>query len=184
MSDWLSMVIAVTGVLTSGLLAYLAYSLNRQSARANSQRSIGILYDQLMNFRAAHPEVMRLCYQWKRENHDLIYRQATEEDREWALYYTYVEYMGGFVNAVLYGRKNRLLDRLAYDGHYEPLVKLLLTEHYPFIASSMQNVYLSALIREYVQQAERAGWNWEEKHKALIGPVPFSYWEKKKRKRG
>jgi hypothetical protein len=183
MSNWLSTIIAVTGVLTSGLLAYLAYSLNRQSARANIQRSIGILYDQLLNFRAAHPEVMRLCYLWKRENYDNVYRQANEEDRQWTVYYTYTEYICGFVNAVLYGRKNRLLDHLAYYDHYEPLVKLLLTEHYPYINSSMQNVYISSFIREYVQQEKKDGWNWEERHKALIGPVPFDFWEKKKRKR-
>ena len=162
--ETLSFLVAVVGVTSSALLAYLAYSLNRQSQRATLHRSIGDLYATLMKFRADHPEVMGLCDKWKIECFDFVYRQKTKKDQSWMLYYTYAELVVSFCNSVLYGRKSRLLDRLAYNQHYKPLVKMLITEHYQFISSITKAPYLSELIREFMQEQEREGWDWEKNH--------------------
>jgi hypothetical protein len=128
-TDLLSLVIAVTGVLTSALLALMAYVLNRQSQRASIHRSIGDLYEKLMDFRAAHPEVMALVRKWNDGYFASIYGQNKPKDKQWVIYYTFAELGLGFSNTVLYGRKNKSLDRHAYDNHYKPLIRLLLTEH-------------------------------------------------------
>ena len=145
-SSWLSIYIAIIGTIISALLAYLSYTLNRQSQRASMQRSIEDLYDGMVKYRAAHPEVMKLCGRWNDDRFAAVYRQHNAKEVQWVIYYNYVELVSGFVNTVLYGRKNKLLDRHAYEGHYKPLVKLLVTEHYLYFLSILQGPYLSSFI--------------------------------------
>jgi hypothetical protein len=170
-SDWLSIYIAIIGTVISALLAYLSYSLNRQSQRASMQRSIEDIYDKMVNYRAEHPEVMKLCYRWNDGSFDAIYRQRNAEEVQWVTYYNYVELVSGFLNAVLYGRKIRLLDQHAYEGHYKPLVKLLVTENYPYFLSIMDYPYLSSFIKEFMSDLKSEGWDFTEKHKRLMGAV-------------
>jgi hypothetical protein len=171
MSNWLSTIIAVTGVLTSGLLAYLAYSLNRQSQRASIHRSLGNMYEELMRFRVEHPEVMRLSSDWNDDCFHAIYHQKTKTDRFWVVYYSFAELICDFSNTVLYGWDSHSLDKCAYKNHYEPLVRLLLTEHYPFIKTTIDGPYLSTLIKKFVREEARRGWNWEQHRKDLVGIV-------------
>src|ERR1700690_1146589 len=95
-SDWLSIYIAIIGTVISALLAYLSYSLNKQSQRASMQRSIEDIYDKMVNYRAEHPEVMKLCYRWNNDSFDAIYRQRNGEEVQWGNYYNYVELVSGF----------------------------------------------------------------------------------------
>ena len=162
--ETLSILVAVTGVFTSAFLAYLAYSLNRQSQRTALHRSIGDLYGTLMKYRADYPEVMGLCNKWTPKCFDYIYRQKTKQDRLWVNYYTYAELVVSFCNTVLYGRKARLLDNVAYDHHYKLLVKMLINEHHPFISNVMNGPYLSDLIKEFMRTMEKEGWDWNENH--------------------
>jgi hypothetical protein len=168
-SDWLSIYIA--GIVISGLLTYLSYSLNRQSQRASTQRSIDGLYDEMIKYRATHPEVMKLCYRWNKDSFDAVYRQLNAEEVQWVIYYNYVEIVCGFLNAVLHGRKNKLLDKHAYEDHYKSLVKLLVTEHYPYFLVVLKGPYISSLIREFIHDLKSEGWDFSEKHKILIGAV-------------
>jgi hypothetical protein len=168
-SNWLSIYIAIIGTILSALLAYLSYSLNRQSQRASMQRSIADLYDRMVKYRAEHPEVMNLADRWNDDRFAAIYRQRNPEEVQWVIYYNYVELVSGFLNAVLYGRKNRLLDQPAYEGHYKPLAKLLVTEHYLYFLSILQSPYLSSFIKEFIQALKTEGWDLAEKHKKLLG---------------
>ncbi len=170
-SSWLSIYIAIIGTIISALLAYLSYSLNRQSQRASMQRSIEDLYDGMIKYRAAHPEVMKLCDRWNDDCFAAVYRQRNAKDVQWVIYYNYVELVSGFLNAVLYGRKIKLLDRHAYEGHYKPLVKLLVTEHYLYFLSILQGPYLSSFIKEFISELKDEGWDLSEKHRKLIGTV-------------
>jgi len=165
----LSIVIAVLGILSTTIVGILAYNLSKQSQRATNQKAIGDLYSEMMKFRVEHPEVMKLSNQWSEVCFAMIYRQATKTERQWAIYYTYVELCLNFCNTVLYGHKTRVLDDIAYKRHYEPLVRLILTEHYPFVLSALNGSYLSSLIREYILLVERNGWNWLAKRNSLIG---------------
>ena len=170
-SGWLTIYIAIIGTIISALLAYLSNSLNRQSQRASMQRSIEDLYDGMIKYRTAHPEVMKLCHRWNDDCFEAVYRQRDAEEVQWVIYYNYVELVSGFLNAVLYGRKNKLLDRHAYEGHYKPLVKLLLAEDYPYFLSVLQGPYLSSFINEFIHDLKGEGWDLAEKHKKLIGTV-------------
>jgi hypothetical protein len=170
-SSWLSIYIAVIGTIISALLAYLSYSLNRQSQRASMQRSIADLYDGMVKYRTTHPEVMKLCDRWNAACFDAIYRQRDADEVQWVIYYSYVELVSGFMNAVLYGRVNKLLDRHAYEGHYKPLVKLLVTEHYLYFLSILQGPYLSSFIKDFIFELKEEGWDLAEKHGRLIGTV-------------
>jgi len=165
----LSIVIAVLGIFSSTVVGILAYNLSKQSQRATNQKAIGDLYSEMMDFRVEHPEVMKLSNGWNEHCFTMIYRQSTKTERQWAIYYTYVELCLNFCNTVLYGYKTRALDDIAYKRHYEPLVRLILTEHYPFISNALDGSYLSNLIREYILSVEKNGWNWLVKRKALIG---------------
>lgn len=169
LTEWLAVSVALLGVLSSSVIAYLVYRLTRQAQYAEMQREIGHLYEQLMDFRTAHPEVLRLSRRWEEACFAAIYRQASEEDKEWALYYTYTELCFSFTNAVLYGRKIHLLDRYAYEGHYRPLLKLLLTEHYPYVTSVVPGKYVSSFISDFVRELEKEGWDWAKMHDMLPG---------------
>ena len=170
-SSWLSIYIAIIGTVLSALLAYLTYSLNRQLQRASMQRSIEDLYEEMVKYRAAHPEVMKLCDHWTEACFNAVYRQHNAKEEQWVIYYTYVELVSGFINAVLYGRKTRLLDKHAYLNHYLPLMKLLVTEHYPYFLSVLQGPYISTFIKEFVGELKEEGWDFDARHKKLIGAV-------------
>jgi hypothetical protein len=167
--NWLSIAVALTGVLSSGVVGYLAFSLSKQNQRSSVQRSIEDLYEHLMEFRSLHPEVLKLSSQWSVDCFARVYRQSNAGDRQWALYYTYAELSLGFCNSVLYGRKVRALDRAVFNGYYQPLLKMVLTEHYPFLASALDGPYISRLVRDFVRELEKAGWNWTQRRSALIG---------------
>ncbi len=171
-TESLSLVIALTGILTSAFLALLAYTLNRQSQRTAIHRSIGDLYEKLMDFRAAHPEVMSLAGVWNDTRFNAMYFQPFPKDQKWVVYYSFAELMLSFSNTVIYGRKSRALDKYAYEKHYKPLIRLLLTEHYPFIQSVRDGAYLSPLIKEFLAESEKEGWNWQERREILTGDNP------------
>ncbi len=165
----LSIVIAIVGVISSTAVGFLAYNLSRQSQHATIHRAIGDVYSKMVDFRVEHPDVLKLSSKWNTSCFELLYRQQTKADRQWGIYYTYVELCLDFCNMVLYGRKARALDRLSYEEHYEPLVRMILTEHYPFVLDAMSGAYLSKMIREYIVAAEKNGWGWLEKRKLLTG---------------
>jgi|WetSurMetagenome_2_1015567.scaffolds.fasta_scaffold33070_3 hypothetical protein len=168
-TEWLAVAVAMLGVLFSGVVALLAYSFTKQSQRAEMQREIGHLYDRLVDFRTAHPEVFALSRSWSETAFGGLYRQESEADRSWTLYYNYAELCCGFCNAVLYARRIGQLDRDAYERQYKSLVKLLLTEHYPYIQSVFHGKYLSPQIIDFVRKLEKEGWDWSAMHAALPG---------------
>lgn len=170
LTDWLALMVGLMGVFSTGIIAFLAYSLNKQAERAQAQRAISESYDKLINYRSEHPEVLRLSYQWTEACFGYLYSQATDEEKKWVYYYNYAELCLNFINSVLYGRKSRLLDKGVYESQYGPLIKLLLTEHNPLISILLQNdKYISKYIKEYRQDIEKAGWQWSEMHRQLTG---------------
>lgn len=171
-NEALSLVVAVTGVLTSALIAYLAYSLNRQSQRTAIHRSIGDLYEKLMDFRSDHPEVMSLAGQWNDDCFKSMYSQSSPKDKQWVIYYAFAELVLSFSNTVLYGYKSKALDAYAYENHYKPLIRLLLTEHYPFMQCVKDGPYLSLLVKRFLTETENEGWDWQERRHILTAQKP------------
>ena len=170
MNAWLATAIAWIGVVSSGIVAYLAYSLSKQAQRSQTQQSIGNLYNKLMDYRSAHPEVMALSRRWEPRYFETLYHPVSSEDLGWILYYNYAELCIGFCNAVLSARKSRLLNQHAYEGQYKPLVKLLMTENDPFIVSLLiSGKYISAYMKDFRLEMEDAGWDWDKMHAELVG---------------
>jgi hypothetical protein len=170
--DWLVPTVSVLGAVSSGVFALASLLLTRRMQRAETHREISALYDRLMEVRLANPDVLELSRRWTRDNLDRIYNQRSAEDREWARYYSYVELCLGFCNAVLYARSRGLLTQDAYLGQYEPLVRLLLTEHYPIVRDLLDKggKYLSAQIQNLWRELE-SRWDWEAEHGDLTGSV-------------
>jgi len=168
--DWLTLIVAITGVISSGLIAFLAYTLNKQAERAQTQRAISEAYKKVTDYRSQHPEVMHLSHLWKDECFEKIYAQPNDENIRWVFYYTYAELCFSFISAVLYGKKSKLLDRELFEAEYKPLVKLLLTENYPLIARLLPKAkYISTYILDFYQVLEIEGWDWQKMHRELIG---------------
>ena len=170
MIEWLALGVTFLGVMLSSVLAYLVYTSGRQSQRAEAARAIGNLYDKMMDFRAQHPEVLAMSRSWSVDCFERIYHQDEARDREWTHYYTYVELCCGFVNAVLDSREAGLLRQVTYRKHYRSLVRLILTEHYPYLMSANQEKYLSQYIGEFLKKEAAEGWDWAEMHRVLPGP--------------
>src|SRR3954451_10984762 len=106
------------GASLSAACALLAWSLNRKGQRAQAHEQMNQRYDRLMAFRVEHPEVLSLSRQWVPACYSHMYGTDNDMRRQWVLYYTYVELILGFCNAVEYARRRGLLDRVGYESHY------------------------------------------------------------------
>ena len=135
----LATAVSLFGAVVSGAFAFLTLRQTRDSSRAQAHKDISALYDSLVVFRKEHPEVHRLSSRWDASNFARIYTQASDEDRQWVLYYAYVELCLGFCNAVLHAENSGFLDPGAFKNQYKPLVKLLLTEHYPIVEDLLKH---------------------------------------------
>lgn len=167
--QWLAVFVTLLGVISSGTIAYLVYRSTIQAQRAEILREVSSRYDQLMDFRAKHPQVLALSRNWSEACFEAIYRQETPEERDWALYYTYAELCSGFCSSVLSARKIGMLAQPVYEKYYRPLVRLLLTEHYPYLKTVLHGKYLSRYISEFVAETRKSGWDWDLNHQRLAG---------------
>jgi len=59
-------------------------------------------------------------------------------------------------------------------GHYQSLMKLLLTEHQHIVAAMVRNGrFVSSFVQEFWRELEAEGWNWEQEHATLrVAPPP------------
>lgn len=169
--DIVTVFIGILGTLVSTTVALLVYFSSRQNQRAEIHHEIEHTYDNLMKFRATHPEVLALSRKWDDGYFKFLYSFPKEEASSWVIYYTYVELCLAFINAVLFGRDIKVLDRRAYQYHYRPLILLLLSEHYPYIKSVIGSSYISIYIKKFVQEVSSSGWDWNVRHRALAGEI-------------
>jgi len=169
--EWLGAALSVAGAVSSAIFAALALRLTKQAQRSEAHGAIGVLYDKVLDFRVAHPEMLRLSRQWSSRHFERIYQQRSDEDRQWALYYTYVELCLGFCNAVIYLSRRGHLEAAAYEQQYARLVRLLLTEHNPLIEDLLEKPhFISTYIRSFRDQLAREGWDWRTEHQRLALP--------------
>lgn len=164
MLDSFQIILAFLATLVPTAAAFIAYWLNRQSRRAEIQRKIADLYEKTIEFRVAYPQVMRLCRKWS--------TQSSVADRNWSLYYSYVVLISSFCSTVLYARQLRLLDKDVFSGYYQPLMRLLISVHYPYFSIARKGNYLSVFIKSYMEDRELAGWDWWSKHRVLTEVAP------------
>jgi len=84
--DWLTLFVGLLGVFSSAAIAYLVYTLNRQTNKAQVDKAIADSYNQAMDFRADHPNVLKHSRLWNVNRFAQIYTQAKEEDEDWVHY--------------------------------------------------------------------------------------------------
>ncbi len=168
---WFGPVLSVAGAISSAIFALLALRLTKQAQRSEAHGAVGALYDKVLDFRVSHPEMLRLSRQWSARHFERIYLQRSDEDRQWALYYTYVELCLGFCNAVIYLSRRGSLEAAAYDQQYSRLVRLLLTEHNPLVEDLLEKPhFVSGYIRSFRDRLAQEGWDWRAEHQRLALP--------------
>jgi hypothetical protein len=113
MTEWLALAVSFLGVVIAGSSALLARSLSQRTQHGAAHAQINERYDRLMQSRADHPEVLAQGCRWTDSDFTRIYGQTQEGDRSLVLYYTHVELILGFCNAVEYAFRRGLLDAVA-----------------------------------------------------------------------
>ena len=154
--------VALLAALASLIVGLINWRHNRQAFSAAVESRIEDLYDRLMDYRLKHPEVLKLSRKWTPDCILKIYSQATDEERSWAIYIGYVELCISYCNAVLIGRRRGRLATDIYRMQHEPLMKLLLTEHYPAIRQlTREGGFVSSGIARFMQDSNKQGWDWQ-----------------------
>lgn len=140
---------------------------NRLSYFSGRESRIEDLYDRLMDYRLKHPEVLKLSRRWERECLTKIYSQSNEDERAWAIYFGYVELCISYCNVTLFARKRSQLDPEVYRTQHEPLVKLLISEHFPIMQQLTQEGFASSIIAEFIVEMRKRGWEWEKQYEKM-----------------
>lgn len=96
-TDWIAIIVSLAGIFISSVIGFLVYLSSRQSQRAEIHREIEHSYDQLMDFRSDHPEVLAMSREWTYACFKSLYAQPSKESKSWIFYYTYVELCLGFI---------------------------------------------------------------------------------------
>lgn len=166
-----TIIAALVAAAVSLVVSLLAIRQARRQQTASAYSDISDRYDKLVSYRAEHPEVLALSRSWTPACMPLVYRQASDEDRGWAVYYGYIELCIGYSNAVLYARRSGRLDGRAFDLQHKHLIKLLIAEHWPILSAlSAEGKYVSPMIGEFIREIVKDGdgaWSWEEEHAAV-----------------
>jgi hypothetical protein len=162
-----------TAVLAAFVAMIVAYVNLRQTKRAYSssiEARLEGLYDRLMDYRLKHPEVFKLSRSWTRDCLTKIYLQSNDEERSWAIYVGYVELCISYCNAVLLAQRRRLLAKQVYTSQHEPLVRMLITEHFPIIHQFTSEGFGSSAIAEFISRERANGWKWEDVYSTMHQP--------------
>jgi hypothetical protein len=173
MSDWANsaIVAAAVSALVTLVITLLQMRQGRDSQRVQNQQDISAKYDKMVDYRLQHPEVLSLAQRWTPDCFAAIYNQQTEADRAWAYYYGYIELCITYCNAVLHGVARGLLDQDVYEFEHEPLIRLLLVEHYPILHEiARPGGYVTRYLVDHIEALRRRpeGWDWEAEHRAFM----------------
>lgn len=162
-----------TAALAAIVALIVAYVNSRQTRRTYSssiETRLEGLYDRLMDYRLKHPEVFKWSRSWTRDCLTKIYLQSNDEERNWAIYVGYVELCISYCNAVLLARNRRLLAKQVYVSQHEPLVRMLITEHFPIIHQFSSEGFASKAIAEFISRERVNGWKWEDIYATMDQP--------------
>lgn len=141
----------------------------RRAQQVEAYRAVHQLYDQMIQLKFAHPRFLVYARNWTAECMARVYRQHDTEDEKWSEYYTFVELCIGFANTVLEARDRKLIPDKEYSRQWEPLVRLVLTEHYPIISDFLkERKYVSQYLTDFVSNTSgQRPWDWRAEHASL-----------------
>ena len=163
------LVAAVVSAIVALAVAMAQLRQGKQSQRAQMQLEITSKYDRMVDYRLQQPKVLGLARRWKPKCFDWIYDHTGPDQDAWAIYYGYVELITFYCSAVLYARAKRLLDAEVYESQHEPLIRLLLAEHFPIFSSIIRpDGYVSQYLVRHLQELEASGWDWETEYASLV----------------
>lgn len=154
----------VATVVTLGV-SFAQMRQAKTSQRVLAQQEITAKYDRMVDYRLLKPEVLTLAHHWTPRCFAAIYDQKSDADRGWAYYYGYIELAITYCNAVLHAKSKGLLDRDLYEMEHEPLIRLLLVEHYPILSSIVrEDGFVTKYLVEHVAALRESGWDWSGEH--------------------
>lgn len=163
-----ALVAAIVSAIVALTVAVAQLRQSKNSQRSQIQHDISTKYDKMVDYRLQYPEVLSLARRWKPECFERIYNQKTDEDKTWAIYYGYVELCIAYCNAVLYANAKKFLDQDSYKSEHEPLIRLLLAEHFPILSAiARPGKYVSIYLVEHIDKLQQTGWNWEVTYQSL-----------------
>jgi hypothetical protein len=164
---------ALIAALISGVIA-LAIALaqirqGKQAQRTQAQLDITGKYDRMVDYRLEQPRVLPLARRWTSTSFNWIYDQSGPDGDAWTVYYGYVELITFYCSAVLHARSNDLVDEDLYQSQHEPLIRLLLAEHYPIFSTIIRpGGYVSHYLVRHVRELEDSGWDWHLAFSELV----------------
>ncbi len=163
----LSALIAAFAAALSVTFSIISFFQARKSKKAAAYSQISSIYDRLISFRIEHPEVLSLSRKWDSNMMKVVYEQKNKKDKQWVTYYTFVELCIGYCNVVFNAWYGYLIDDDSFFTQYEPLARLLMTEHNPIIKDlSDEGIYISNYIKEYRKNLQgKDFWDWEGRYK-------------------
>ena len=165
-----ALVAAAVSAFVSLTVAVAQLRLGRASHRTQVQQDITAKYDRMVDYRLRRPDIMSLARRWTSDCFGLIYDHDGPDSDSWAIYYGYVELVTFYCNAVLYAKAHGLIDRDLYESQHEPLIKLLLAEHYPILSEIVRpDGYVTEYLVDHVGKLRKSGWNWEGAYLGLAG---------------
>jgi hypothetical protein len=159
----------VTTALVGTFISITGTIITLSTVRSQAGKQIGDLYDQMVKFRSDHPEVMYLSRQWRSGYFAKVYGEGEPPDAKWALYYSYVELCIGYCNAAILARRGFRIGYTCFKHYHAPLIKLILTEHYPIVDDMISGggEYICLYIKRFRKKLEKDGWDWAVQHSKL-----------------
>lgn len=163
---------ALVAAVVSGAISLAGVMLQSRQARIQqslaAQQDITAKYDALVSYRLQHPEVLSLARRWRPENWVDIYDPKDLGEHTWTIYYGYVELITLYASAVLYAHEHRLITRDLFDRQHEPLIRLLVAEHYPILSEiARPGAYVTDYLVRHIERLS-ATWDWKATHDQLL----------------
>jgi hypothetical protein len=133
-------------------LGILSKSQARKAQKAIVENQIANLHDQLNRCQIEYPQFMYLSRKWTPETIKKVYKQNSDEDRQWAKYYVYNELYIGYSNTVLHALRNKLISNNLFKNQHEPVIRKWLAIHHPIVNDLLHDgrhnsVYLTRFIK-------------------------------------
>jgi hypothetical protein len=160
--------VAVLGALTAIIVGLITVYQKKSERQKQSAIEASNSYNAMMALRIQHPEVLPLSKKWKTNYFEKLYSEEESEYQRWVIYYSYVELCIDYCSNVLLARKQKHMDTMRFEEHHKPLVKLLITEHFPIISQmAEEGKYTSPVIMDFIEDLRKKGWDWEKEYESL-----------------
>lgn len=158
----------IAAAIVVAIVSVVSVIITVVTVRSQAEKQVSDLYDQLVQFRIAHPEVMSLSRRWEPGCLARLYAPQQQVDPDWVVYYSYVELCLGYCNAVLSARRAWRLRGSSFTHHHKQLITLILTEHNPIVEHlATKGGFISRYIIDFREELQREGWNWRERFSLL-----------------